>query len=326
MPEERAPGRVPTLIDAVELAAGSPEDPGAPIRAAAELVRHGEILAVQGLGGFHLACDADGRGRCAASRTRKGRPHKPLAVMFADLDEVRRYCQVSTAEAELLTSAEHPIVLLDWNASAPPRAAAAAPPSEVAPGQRRLGVMLPYTPLHVLLLRAAERPLVMTSGNLAGEPLVRDWPDAARLAMIADAFLVHDRAIAQRCDDSVAVVRGRQPRLLRRARGYAPLPLALPRALPQTLACGAELKSAFCLTRERDAFLSQHIGDLENLETLEHYEASVRWHERLFRVLPGGDRLRFASRVLGLEVRGGAAAEGEGRSPAPSRARGRTAG
>ena len=146
--------------------------------------------------------------------------------------------------------------------------------------------MLPYTPLHALLLRAAGRPLVMTSGNLAEEPIVKGWEEIDRLTPIADAYLVHDREIAVRYDDSVAQVRGGRPRLIRRSRGYAPFPVALPRPLPQTLAAGAELKNTFCLTRDANAFLSQHIGDLENLETLEHYETSIEVYRRHFRLDP----------------------------------------
>ncbi len=157
---------------------------------------------------------------------------------------------------------------------------------EVAVRQRYLGAMLPYTPLHVLLLRAAGRPLVMTSGNLAEEPIVKGWEEIGRLTPIADAYLVHDREIAVRYDDSVAQVRGGRPRLIRRSRGYAPFPVALPRPLPQTLAAGAELKNTFCLTRDANAFLSQHIGDLENLETLEHYETSIEVYRRMFRLEP----------------------------------------
>ena len=285
-------GRVGTEGDIVALAEGTAADPGGPIRAAAELLRDGEVLAVKGLGGFHLACDATDAHAVRRLKTRKRRPHKPLAVMFSDLEELRRHCHVGTAEEELLTSPELPIVLLEWRAAAPAGPGRLAPPpqrpvaSEVAPGQRYLGAMLPYTPLHILLLRAVRRPLVMTSGNLADEPIVRDWAEIARLAPVADAYLVHDREIAARCDDSVASVQGGRPRLVRRARGYAPLPLPLPRPLPQTLGCGAELKSAFCLTRDANAFLSQHIGDLENLETLEAFEAGIDWYERLFRVSP----------------------------------------
>ena len=292
------------------LAEGTERDPAAPISAAAGLLAAGEILAVKGLGGFHLVCDATDGAAVRRLKERKRRPHKPLAVMFAGVDDARRHCCATAAEEELLTSPEHPIVLLRWREVGPDGAAGlelggrgeapGAPPDgsevvaaavtgiaeDVAVGQRYLGVMLPYTPLHVLLLRAAGRPLVMTSGNLAEEPIVKGWEEVARLAPIADAYLVHDREIAVRYDDSVAVVRRGRPRLIRRARGYAPFPLSLPRAIPQTLACGAELKSAFCLTRDANAFLSQHIGDLENLETLEAYETSVGVYQRLFRVEP----------------------------------------
>ena len=283
----------------VELAAGGEADPAAPIRAAAELLRGGEILAVKGLGGFHLACDATDGAAVRRLKERKRRPHKPLAVMFADLEQLRAHCAADAAEAALLVSPEHPIVLLDWREIGPSgeenggsgleaagdEAGAPVHP-EVATGQRYLGAMLPYTPLHILLVRAVGRPLVMTSGNLAEEPIVKGWEEIGRLTPIADAYLVHDREIAVRYDDSVALVRGGRPRLLRRSRGYAPFPVALPRPLPQTLACGAELKSTFCLTRDANAFLSQHIGDLENLETLEHYEAAIGVYEHLFRLAP----------------------------------------
>ena len=289
--------------EVVELAAGAAGDPAGPIHAAAELLGRGEILAVKGLGGFHLACDATDGEAVRRLKLRKRRPDKPLAVMFAGMGDVRAHCLVSDEEASLLTSPEHPIVLLAWReigaggvagdelGDGRPACEDGAPPvapvdTEVAVRQRYLGVMLPYTPLHVLLLRAAARPLVMTSGNLAEEPIVKGWEEIERLAPIADAYLVHDREIAVRYDDSVAQVRGGRPRLIRRSRGYAPFPVALPRPLPQTLAAGAELKNTFCLTRDANAFLSQHIGDLENLETLEHYEAGVEVFRRLFRLDP----------------------------------------
>jgi tRNA A37 threonylcarbamoyladenosine synthetase subunit TsaC/SUA5/YrdC len=291
----------------VELAEGKPDDPAVPIRAAAELLRHGEILAVKGLGGFHLACDATDGDVVRRLKERKRRPHKSLAVMFASLEELRAHCRVSPEEEDLLVSPEHPIVLLEWRDIAADgavgpevggaagggearRPAGGAEPAvvtpEVATGQRYLGAMLPYTPLHILLLREFGRPLVMTSGNLAEEPIVKGWEEIARLAPIADAYLVHDREIAVRYDDSVALVRGGRPRLIRRSRGYAPFPVALPRSLPQILACGAELKNTFCLTRDANAFLSQHVGDLENLETLEHYETSIAVYEKMFRLAP----------------------------------------
>ena len=310
----------------------------APIRAAAELLRAGEILAVKGLGGFHLACDATDGDAVRRLKLRKRRPDKPLAVMFSGLDELRRHCRVSPAEEALLTSPEHPVVLLEWREIGPdgepgPELGAGGRPqhdafadeeapvdTEVAVRQRYLGAMLPYTPLHILLLRAAGRPLVMTSGNLAEEPIVKGWEEIDRLTPVADAYLVHDREIAVRYDDSVAQVRAGRPRLIRRSRGYAPFPVALPRPLPQTLAAGAELKNTFCLTRDANAFLSQHIGDLENLETLEHYEASVEVYRQAVPPRPGGRRLRPASGVPGDQVRAGAAAAGEGGRAAPPRA------
>ena len=213
--------------EVVELAAGAEGDPAGPIRAAAELLRAGEILAVKGLGGFHLACDATDGDAVRRLKLRKRRPDKPLAVMFAGLDELRRHCRVSTAEEALLTSPEHPVVLLEWREIGPdgepgPELGAGGRPqhdafadeeapvdTEVAVRQRYLGAMLPYTPLHVLLLRAAGRPLVMTSGNLAEEPIVKGWEEIDRLTPVADAYLVHDREIAVRYDDSVAQVRAR---------------------------------------------------------------------------------------------------------------------
>jgi hydrogenase maturation protein HypF len=271
----------------VTTAEGTVGDPSAPIREAAGLLCRGAVVAVQGLGGFHLACDATNGAAVQELKTRKRRPHKPLAVMVSDVTEVRRHCRVTADEEELLQSPQHPIVLLEWHGGggSTVRGAPAVVP-EVAEGQRYLGVMLPYTPLHILLLREAGRPLVMTSGNLAEEPMVKDRQEVRRLDSIADAYLAHDRPIAQRCDDSVALVRRGRARLIRRARGYAPLPLRLPRALPRVLACGAELKSTFCLTRDEDAFLSQHIGDLENLETLESFEESIRSFTALFHIEP----------------------------------------
>ena len=290
------------------LAEGTAADPAAPIDLAAQLLLRGEIVALKGLGGFHLACDATDGEAVRRLKDRKRRPHKPLAVMFRDLEQARAHCEVSRAAARVLTSPEHPIVLLPWrpvgaDGVAGPELGTAAggrQPArtasdglerrdvdpEVAVGQGFLGVMLPYTPLHILLLRAAGRPLVMTSGNLAEEPIVKAWDEIGRLAPVADVYLVHDREIAVRYDDTVVQVSGETARPLRRSRGYAPFPVPLPRRLPQVLACGAELKNTFCLTRERDAFVSQHIGDLENLETLEHFEASIDVYRHLFRLEP----------------------------------------
>jgi hydrogenase maturation protein HypF len=235
-------------------------------------------------------------------RERKGRPAKPLAVMMATLDQVTRHCWVSAEEERLLTSSQSPIVLLPWK-----------PESDVcrlvALRNHYLGVMLPYTPLHHLLLRDVGRPLVMTSGNLSEEPIARDNAEALRrLAHLADVFLLHNRDIYARYDDSVWFVpqalRNTQhatrstcsvfrvpcsvalPQPIRRARGYAPFPVKLPFRVGQILACGAELKNTFCLTRDEYAFLSQHIGDMENLETLEHFEATIELYKRLFRIEP----------------------------------------
>ncbi len=288
----------------VELAAGGEADPAAPVRAAAELLCAGEILAVKGLGGFQLACDATDGDVVRRLKRRKRRPDKPLAVMFSGLEELRVHCRVSPEEEELLTSPEHPIVLLEWRELGPdgepgPEVGDGGRPqqdafadeeapvdTEVAVRRRYLGAMLPYTPLHILLLRAAGRPLVMTSGNLAEEPIAKAWEQIGRLTPVADAYLVHDREIAVRYGDSVAQVLARRPRLIRRSRGYAPLPVALPRSLPPTFAAGAERDNTFCLTRDADAFLSQHIGDLDDPETLEHYKASVAAHRRLFHIEP----------------------------------------
>ena len=216
----------------IELAAGGEADPAAPIRAAADLLSAGEILAVKGLGGFHLACDATDGEAVRRLKLRKRRPDKPLAVMFAGLDELRAHCRVGSEEAALLTSPEHPIVLLEWRAvgrrARPARRPAAGDGDpvdpEVAVRQRYLGAMLPYTPLHVLLLRAAGRPLVMTSGNLAEEPIVKGWEEIDRLTPIADAYLVHDREIAVRYDDSVAQVRGGEAAADPPVPGLRPLP------------------------------------------------------------------------------------------------------
>jgi len=263
---------------------------------ASELLLRGGILALKGLGGFQLACDATAAEAVRRLRERKRRPHKPFAVMVASLEEARLYCEISPEEAALLTSPQAPIVLL--RRRTPDGAVGRAPVApEVAPNQHTLGLMLPYTPLHHLLLRDVGRPLVMTSGNLSEEPIAKDNDEALeRLADIADAFLLHDRDIYARYDDSVVQVSqfanpksgSLTPKLqvVRRARGYAPFPIPLPFEVGQVFAAGPLLKNTFTLTRERYAFVSQHIGDLENLETLEHYEAALATYQRLFRIAP----------------------------------------
>jgi hydrogenase maturation protein HypF len=250
------------------------------LAAAAGFLKEGKVLAVKGLGGFLLACDATSEEAVKLLRERKRRPFKPLAIMVSTLDELRKHCLVSQKEEELLTSPQCPIVLLRRKEGSP------VSPS-VAPNLKYLGVMLPYTPLHHVLLREAGLPLVMTSGNLSEEPIAKDNDEALRrLKGIPDYFLLHNRDIYSRYDDSVAIVELNKPQIVRRARGYAPYPVHLPFKSKQVLACGAELKNTFCLTKDNYAFLSQHIGDLENLETMEHFEATLELYQKLFRISP----------------------------------------
>ncbi|MCD6286390.1 MAG: carbamoyltransferase HypF [Anaerolineae bacterium] len=327
---------------------------------ARELLLAGKILAIKGLGGFHLACDATNAEAVATLRERKQRPHKPFAIMVATLDDVRALCEVPEEAEKLLASPQSPIVLLDARDNTP-----IAP--NVAPNSHTLGVMIPTTPLHHILLRDVGRPLVMTSGNVTEEPIAKDNDEALRrLAPLADAFLLHNRDIHARYDDSVVQVVGnrrisewenqritesaderesekakkrkgnnawqpvskgsaiedrpqrdasiQQPVLslpkdpttcpelaegsniqlrastftvpARRARGYAPFPIRLPFTVPQIFAAGPLLKNTFTLTRDHYAFVSQHIGDLENLDTLEHYEAALAAYQHLFRIVP----------------------------------------
>jgi hydrogenase maturation protein HypF len=242
---------------------GAAREDAEPIRAAAALLRAGMIVAVKGLGGFHLAVDARDEAAVARLRARKRRPSKPFALMAADLAAVRAHARASDAEAALLSGPEAPIVLLE--------AAGAPLAPSVAPGQWALGWMLPSTPLHHLLLGAFGGPLVMTSGNLSGEPQAVENAEArAKLAAFADAFLMHDRPIARRLDDSVARVAAGRARLIRRARGHAPATRPLPEgfaAAPPALAYGGELKAALCLTREGRWLLSHHLGDLDDALT-----------------------------------------------------------
>ena len=235
-----------------------PEDPH-PLDAAAARIRKGEIVAIKGLGGFHLACDATNATAVMSLRQRKRRPSKPFALM-GELKTIRQFAQVSESETTLLTGSDAPIVLLEPTAKPLPEA--------VAPGMSRHGWMLPYTPLHWLLAKKVERPLIMTSGNASDEPQIVDNDEAlAGLAHIADSFLIHDRPIARRVDDSVVQATTLAPMVLRRARGQTPGTLALPACLPdlQVAAYGAELKSAICLTKNARAMLSHHIGDLDTV-------------------------------------------------------------
>lgn len=251
------------------------------IASAARLLCAGLIVAVRGLGGFHLTVDATSDEAVSRLRQRKHRDAKPLAAMVRTLADARLLATVTPAEAALLTSRERPIVLLHRRPDAPLA-------NSIAPGLDTVGVMLAYTPLHHLLLVAAKRPLVMTSGNVSEEPIAIANDDArTRLAGIADALLLHDREIVARYDDSVLRVAGGNPLVLRRARGYAPLPVDLPVASPRPLvAVGPHLKNTFALVHGRRAYISQHIGDLENLETLEHFHVALAAFKRLFGIEP----------------------------------------
>jgi hydrogenase maturation protein HypF len=253
------------------------------LQTARRLLKEGKVLAIKGLGGFHLACDATNPDAVAILRRRKLRVDKPFAIMMPDLATVEVHCTLDDAERVLLQSHQRPIVILR-------RRSGSKVTQEVAPGQDTMGVMLPYTPLHVLLIEPEEDfppALVMTSGNLSEEPIAIENEEAReRLDDLADAFLLHDRRIRTRCDDAVVRTFEGAVYPLRRARGYAPFPVFLPWNLPSILAVGGELKNTYCLTQARYAFLSHHIGDMENYETLCAFEDGVDHYERLFRVQP----------------------------------------
>jgi len=252
-----------------------------PLLRTAGLLRSGAIVAIKGLGGYHLACDPSNREAVGALRGRKARQDKPFALMVRDLDQARALCHVGPEEEALLSAPGRPIVLLE-------RREDAGVVDDVAPRQTTLGVMLTYTPLHDILLHDAAIPLVMTSGNRSDEPIAyRDDDAIDHLRGIADYFLVHDRPIHMRCDDSVARVIGGEACPVRRSRGYAPAPLRMAeRVVRQTLACGGELKNTFCVAKDHHAFLSHHIGDLENYETLRSFREGVTHYCQLFDVHP----------------------------------------
>ena len=260
---------------------GTREVPGDPLALAAGSLLRGEILAVKGLGGYHLAVDATNEEAAAVLRKRKHREDKPFAVMASTVDDVDALCEVGESERDLLISRRRPIVLLSRRPDSPVA-------ETVAPGTRELGVMLPYTPLHHLLLRRFTAPIVLTSGNLSEEPIAyRDDDAFARLSGIADGFLTHNRTIHVRTDDSVARSFRGHPMLVRRSRGYAPQPVAVPWDFPRpVLSTGAELKNTFCLAKNRHAFVSHHIGDLENYETLRSFTDGIGHFQRLFDIRP----------------------------------------
>jgi hydrogenase maturation protein HypF len=255
---------------------------GDPLGQTIELLRAGQIVAIKGLGGYHLAALANDEAVIARLRSRKHREEKPFAVMVADLATARTLAEINPIEERSLSSPRRPIVLLRQ-----PARNALAP--SVAPGNRFVGLMLPYTPIHQLLCRQLSAPLVLTSGNVSNESIAYEDDDAfERLSSIADFFLTHDRPIAVRTDDSVVrIVRGRET-LSRRSRGYAPQPIPLPLQIERPiLACGAELKNTFCLAKNRHAFVSHHIGDLENFQTLKAFRDGIEHYRRLFDIEPG---------------------------------------
>jgi hydrogenase maturation protein HypF len=258
------------------------ELPGDPIEQTVAAIARGEIVALKGLGGFQLCCDAGNETAVERLRMRKRRPAKPFAVMCATLLDARGVGTVSDAEAALLEGTTRPIVLLRRGGDRDSDIARA-----VAPGLHELGAMLPYTPMHHLLLRAAGRPLVMTSGNLSEEPIARDNQEAvARLGHIADAFLLHDRDIYARYDDSVVRVVAGSTRMVRRARGFCPLPVHVQSSGEQVLALGAHLKNTFTLLKDGLGFTGPHIGELDSPLSLEHHDEALRTYLHLFRSSP----------------------------------------
>jgi hydrogenase maturation protein HypF len=254
--------------------------PGDPVAKTLDLLGGGRIVAIKGLGGFHLACDARNEDAVSSLRSRKFREDKPFAVMCRNLEEVKKHCEVTEAEEKLLEGVERPIVILK-------RRKTSSVAQAVAPYQDTLGVMLPYSPLHHLLLDGPLKTLVMTSGNVSDEPISYKNQEAFhRLSEIADCFLFHNREIHMRCDDSVTRVFEGKPYILRRSRGYVPFPIKLSFPLERILSCGGELKNTFCLTRGNYAFVSHHIGDLENLETLTSFEEGIKHFKKLFYIEP----------------------------------------
>ncbi len=265
-----------TLLDAT----GEPLMTDDPLREAAALIREGYILAVKGLGGFHLCVDATKEMAVARLRRRKLREEKPLAIMVRNLDGAKALALIGEHEERLLTSPRRPIVLVRR------REGAAVAPS-VAPAMPDYGIMLPYTPLHHLLLAEGLEALVMTSANRSDEPICIDNHEAvSRLEGIADYFLVHNRAILVRCDDSIAACVGGAPRLLRRSRGHAPQPLGLPDDYPPVLALGAHLKACLCILRGRQAFFSPHVGDLETPLARDFLLENVALMQRISECIP----------------------------------------
>ncbi len=245
-------------------------------------IQNGKIVAIKGLGGFLLACDAHNQDSLSELRKRKRRSDKAFALMAYDLQTIRKYCQVSEEQAGILASRQMPILILD-------RIRSEFLPSELAPGQSTLGIMLPYTPLHILLCQPEPGfpdLLVMTSANISEEPIIYQDQEMHRLDELADAYLTHDRPIHIRMDDSVLRFSGKHPMMIRRSRGYAPEPIAIPFNSPPIFAAGALLKNTFTFTREKSAFMSPFVGDLENLETFASYEHTINHFKVAYKIQP----------------------------------------
>jgi hydrogenase maturation protein HypF len=252
-----------------------------PLRAAADLLNQGSVVAIKGLGGFHLACDANNRAAVRLLRARKHRDEKPFAVMVGNLDAARGVAELTPEEEALLTAPERPVVLVRARQET-------GLANEVCPETCLLGLFLPYTPLHHLLLAAVDRPLVMTSANVSDEPICRDNDEAKRrLEGIADAILLHDRDIAMRCDDSVVRVIAGVPTIMRRSRGFVPRPFRLARPVSRpVLACGAHLKNTFCIASGDTAYFGPHIGDLETVAALEFFEEAIDRMQTILAIRP----------------------------------------
>lgn len=252
-----------------------------PIKHSARLIKEGAIIAIKGLGGFHLAVDATKENAVRDLRSRKAREGKPLAMMSEDLEKIRLYAEFTAEEADLLQGVTHPIVILRKKVINP-----IAP--SVAPNQHSFGVMLPYTPLHVLLLNEGFIAMVMTSGNLSDEPIaIKNQEAIESLSCIADYFLFHNRDILVRCDDSVVMPNKAEPIIIRRSRGYAPLPICLAHSFESVLALGGQMKNTLCILRGNQAFLSQHVGDMDKPETRRFFWESLKRIREFAGVSPG---------------------------------------
>jgi len=278
------------------------ERTGNAVEAASEKIRQGAIVAVRGIGGFHLACDALNSDAVTQLRERKRRYHKPFALMARDLEVIRQYAVIHPVEEKVLTGKAAPVVVLEARANTLPEA--------IAPGQNTLGFMLPYSPLHHLLFKDMAQPLVMTSGNSSDEPqCIENQTALEMLKDIADYFLLHNRDIVNRLDDSVVRVMDGQPRFLRRARGFAPESIPLPAGFenaPQIQAMGGELKNTFCLIRNNEAIVSQHIGDLEDVAAITDYRHQLQLYCELFdhhaRIIAIDKHPDYLSTRLGREL------------------------